>query len=1514
MQFKFTLSSLKHRVYKANRFVISSVLVCLMVLNMQAQTSSNDFGASTGVHTSGASTLFLPNPLSSGSSYVNIGAGGGSVNLENPGITNFGCATELRAVASSSSSVNKITPISGYTATTQAYLKFNVLMGSSTGTNTATSGDWSMYVGDGSMYTDGNDFSSSQVFSGLKFTFGAAGALTAQYRNGSSWSSLAAGMSQGMNYTVELMMNNTSSTINYSYGSAQTIAANTFDMWVNGTLVGNDLAKGGFPSVTTMNNICFIGQGSTANVANLFLDNMEVTNTIPTVITNSTIAISSVPVYSGSVNTGSTGVILSTFQLSPTAAPAVLNGLAVLTAGTYSSTDILNLKVRYSSDAILDAGDATLSTLNTPGVAGVKIFPSFNCQSIGSGATATVFVTADVSGSATIGNTINVSTIPFGRISFLSGIKTGTDPLAAGGVKTFCGSVASPPVLSGTTIVSCNSSTTLTSSSGASTAWYTTPSGGTAVGTGATYTTPLLAGTATYYAQNGIPTSGADTFYYTGSLQYYTVPVGVTTLTIDAYGAEGGYNTTGYAGGLGARSKGDITVTAGQVIDILVGQRGADGSCGTGGGGGSFVVRSGSPLIIAGGGGGGFYCSALGGVTGGPGLTTNNGGNGISTPGRSPAAGGTAGSGGTAYYGGGGGGFLSAGFSSVTVGAGGGVYPGAGGTIGGGYGGGGGYYVGCCGASGGGGGYSGGSSGTSDGAAGGGGGSYNVGTSQVLTAGVRAGNGMVIVSHSLLSCPSDRVAITVTVSGNPTTSADTTINACQAAVLRAVPNSVGDTLAWYDAAIGGTLLHLGTPFVTPTLSDTTTYYVENRSGFLASGTTTFSYTGAAQTFTVPAGVTSIDVEVSGAAGQSVGGSIGGNGGKATGILAVTPGQILNIYVGGQLGYNGGGIAGTGGGYVSGSGGGASDIRVGGTALSNRVIVGGGGGGSGRSTCSTQNGGAGAGPGGLAGVGDGAYGTDGGVSGGGVSGGGGCGSCCSSSRGGGGGGQNGGGGAGGYGTSTGGTGGGCGSGNSDPFGGGTGTNPTGGCFGIGGDGGSMYNGGGGGGGGGWYGGGAGGGNWGSGGGGGSSYIGGVTSGAYYNGVRSGNGIVVLTWNSSTYCATSRSIVKVNVIKVSTPSVRDGVRCGNGTVILSATPALSGETIDWYADSLGGSILSGGVGTTSFTTPLITSSTTYFAEARNIATGCVASRRVRVNATIIPTSASSIGQTICGNENYLFNGVLLNTAGAYLDTLANIAGCDSVVTLNLSVIPVSSSSFNQSICAGATYTFNGANLTSTGVYLDTFVNSLGCDSVLTLNLTVQPLSTGSINSSICNGASYNFNGVSITSTGVYKDTLTNSSGCDSVVTLNLTVRPASTGTISRTITTGSSYLFNGVNLTQPGTYKDTLTNVYGCDSIATLNLSVNTSIATIKTVGGQVTIFPNPTSRDATLSYTLPDETAFMDIVIIDEQGREMMQTKVTHPSRIGTYNLNLNGYASGIYFVKIVANGFSETKKLIVEKN
>ncbi len=121
-------------------------------------------------------------------------------------------------------------------------------------------------------------------------------------------------------------------------------------------------------------------------------------------------------------------------------------------------------------------------------------------------------------------------------------------------------------------------------------------------------------------------------------------------------------------------------------------------------------------------------------------------------------------------------------------------------------------------------------------------------------------------------------------------------------------------------------------------------------------TQTFGFTGGQQSFVVPAGVTSIDFVVNGAGGGICNNTIA-TGAIVNGKLAVTPGQTLYLYVGGagsQVppgnifqygGYNGGGYI-----YAlpntAGSGGGASDIRIGGTTYSNRVVVAGGGGGSG----------------------------------------------------------------------------------------------------------------------------------------------------------------------------------------------------------------------------------------------------------------------------------------------------------------------------------------------------------------------------------------------------------------------------------------------------------------------------------------------------------------------------------------------------------------------------------------
>ncbi len=240
---------------------------------------------------------------------------------------------------------------------------------------------------------------------------------------------------------------------------------------------------------------------------------------------------------------------------------------------------------------------------------------------------------------------------------------------------------------------------------------------------------------------------------------------------------------------------------------------------------------------------------------------------------------------------------------------------------------------------------------------------------------------------------------------------------------------------------------------------------------------------------------------------------------------------------------------------------------------------------------------------------------------------------------------------------------------------------------------------------------------------------------------------------------------------------------------------------------------------------------------------------LNLTVKPTTTGSINASICQGQSYLFNGINRTTAGTYLDTLVNANGCDSILTLNLTVKPTTTGSINASICQGQAYLFNGVNRTTTGTYLDTLVNANGCDSILTLNLTVKPTTTGSINASICQGQSYFFNGANRTATGAYLDTLVNAAGCDSILTLNLTVKQPTYGVLNVGLCQGQSYLFNGVNRTTTGTYLDTLVNVAGCDSFVTLNLTVSSAVTSAFNVNicqGQ-SYFYNGVNRTTTGTY-------------------------------------------------------------------
>src|SRR4029079_15898403 len=106
----------------------------------------------------------------------------------------------------------------------------------------------------------------------------------------------------------------------------------------------------------------------------------------------------------------------------------------------------------------------------------------------------------------------------------------------------------------------------------------------------------------------------------------------------------------------------------------------------------------------------------------------------------------------------------------------------------------------------------------------------------------------------------------------------------------------------------------------------------------------------------------------------------------------------------------------------------------------------------------------------------------------------------------------------------------------------------------------------------------------------------------------------------------------------------------------------------------------------------------------------------------------------------------------------------------------STTNTTICNNQLpYTWNGQSLTAAGTYTANLISIAGCDSIATLVLSVSPVLTSTTNTAICNNQlPYTWNGQSLTAAGTYTANLISVAGCDSVATLILSVTPTLTST--------------------------------------------------------------------------------------------------------------------------------------------
>ena len=223
------------------------------------------------------------------------------------------------------------------------------------------------------------------------------------------------------------------------------------------------------------------------------------------------------------------------------------------------------------------------------------------------------------------------------------------------------------------------------------------------------------------------------------------------------------------------------------------------------------------------------------------------------------------------------------------------------------------------------------------------------------------------------------------------------------------------------------------------------------------------------------------------------------------------------------------------------------------------------------------------------------------------------------------------------------------------------------------------------------------------------------------------------------------------------------------------------------------------------------------------------------TVKQITVSTTNTIVCKNQlPYIWNAVGYNAGGTYTFTTSNSAGCDSIATLNLTVNDTSTSLTNQSICSNQLpFVWNGITCNTGGVYTSKTINGKGCDSIATLNLTVKATSISATNMSICDGISYTFNGTTYTSAGTYQKHLTNAAGCDSTATLVLTIKSKTSSTNTATICSGDSISFNNVVYKASGNYVAHLINAQSCDSAATLVLTVLPKVTPTITINTPVT---------------------------------------------------------------------------------
>ena len=209
---------------------------------------------------------------------------------------------------------------------------------------------------------------------------------------------------------------------------------------------------------------------------------------------------------------------------------------------------------------------------------------------------------------------------------------------------------------------------------------------------------------------------------------------------------------------------------------------------------------------------------------------------------------------------------------------------------------------------------------------------------------------------------------------------------------------------------------------------------------------------------------------------------------------------------------------------------------------------------------------------------------------------------------------------------------------------------------------------------------------------------------------------------------------------------------------------------------------------------------------------------LNLTINTPTFNATTLTQCSSFTWLINGNTYNTSGIYTNVSINAGGCTHTETLNLTIDNNTSDSSDVVACDSYFWMVDGNTYITSGTYIDVSLSSVGCTHTEILNLTLDTSTYSSTALTNCDSYTWPIDGNTYNTSGIYTNLTINSLGCEHVDTLHLTITNSSSAIYSLNKISCDSFIWNGTLFNQSGVFYDTIASSNGCDSIQRLNLTI------------------------------------------------------------------------------------------------